>query len=222
MEIKQPFRTIRIDGNTVTLTKDDGTKSVINYKSLEVLTLTGSITNGEGDGEFFESEDPENVEPTTNISTLSKSWRNTFKDFNLARIAMAVELGNNFENLSTFDKRIISRWFLTSYENRLTVVTEEEDKNNWDFLLSQTKVARDSRIEAARRAISYELTTAEATNLFDILAPYISGFSIANKPDLLNWINNQGAYVSNGFTQTGYYNSSRNKLLNDILKDGIY
>jgi hypothetical protein len=224
--VKEQYTKVIIIDSGVLLKRADGSTDIIAIASLESLSIAGTITDGAGDQTFFDDFDPTNVKPPTAITDIAKNWKINYTDFGVARVAMAdaVAEKGGFDRLSDFEKHIAARWFVAPFENRMLIITEDEDKENWMFLLKHTKPARDQRIEIARRKISYELITKDASDLYLSVDNYIRAFSIANMPDLIQWIGNElgTPYENDGFAQKPYFSAARRDMLIDVLKDGIY
>ncbi len=224
--IKEKYTSVKIDTSGITLTKDDGTMSFIPITDISEFTFGGSISGGNGDQSFFDEFDQQGAEPETEIVTIAKYWRRDYIDFNKARASMALAISNKggFDNLTNFEKLVSVRWFLVPYDKRITVITDEQDKINWDFIVKYTKIARDKRIEKTRKDISYTLYPNDSNNLFDSVSALITSYSVANKPDLIDWFNNTvgSAYENNGFMQKNYFSQELLDMFNNVFKNGDY
>lgn len=224
--IKEKFSSVKIDVSGITLIKDDGETSFIPITNITEFTFGGSISDEYGDQSFFDDFDQQGIEPETQIVFIAKYWKRDYIDFNKARSAMSMAIVSKggFSNLTDFEKLVVSRWFLATYEQRITVITNEQDRINWDFIVKYTKMARDKRIEKSRRDISYTLYPTDSNNLFDTVGSLITAYSIANKSDLIDWFNNTVGtqYENNGFAQKSYFSQDLLDSFNDVIKNGNY
>lgn len=223
--VKQEYNNIRITGSKVHLQRADGTEDTIRIENLDTFDVSGPISNGEGDQDFFDAN-PQGSEPDSTIIIIAREWRNTYIDFNAARGQMGVELATagGFSALTDYQKKIVSRWFLAASEDRLTVITLDEDKANWEFLTEETLIARKARLEAARRKMSFFLFPDNSDDLYDDVQTLFDAYQTANKTDIIDYINNTpgSAYESNGFAQKGYYSDELKDIFNDVVVNGTY
>lgn len=131
---------------------------------------------------------------------------------------------SGYSNLTASEKLIGAKCFLAPISHRITngVVTETEDKENWNFLLAQTKKSRLDCVEAMRVSVGEDIRTGTLTltqtqDFFRDVRIMITNFEQTNDPNFKQWLTNEvgSAYENNGFSQKSYYSVNlKNKLLN--------
>lgn len=121
---------------------------------------------------------------------------------------------SNYGNLSSDQKLIGAKYFLVPYSLRVTngIVTDEEDMNNWNLLLSRSKESRIKCVEAMRVHVGQYIRTGVLTlqqtqEFFRDVFQLINWFNEANLPDFKQWITNEvgSAYENAGFADATYY-----------------
>jgi hypothetical protein len=108
------------------------------------------------------------------------------------------------------------------------IFTMEEQVENWKRLAEFTKIARYNRWEAARKRVSFDLTTLESLLFYQDTKPFKDDYIDANLPYLTLWISN-GSYApleidftTTGFSGKSYYTETRKNICLDILVNGNY
>jgi len=134
----------------------------------------------------------------------------------------------NFAGMSAEKKSIACRYFLIPYSVRIQLISDSEDASNWDYLLHQTKLSRQSCIEAMRiKTGQYMrlglLTLAQTQSFYKDVFQYINWFNDANAPDFKQWLTNEvgSPYEIDGFAQKSYFSTN---LQTDLLSiyNGTY
>lgn len=127
----------------------------------------------------------------------------------------------NFTSLSLEKKLIGCRYFLIPYALRTSIVSEEEDYENGQFLLSQTKLSRINCVEAMRQHVwnGYVrkglITLAQSQEMLDDIDSdnKIDKFEDANNSLFKKWIFGLDPYVG-VFASKSYYSVElQNKLI---------
>jgi len=129
----------------------------------------------------------------------------------------------NFTNMSIEKKMIGCKYFLIPYNIRMMLISDQQDMINWDFLLKQTKLSRESCVEAMRVKVGQymrlgTLTLVQTQLFYKDVFEYINWFEDANAPDFKQWLTNEvgSAYENNGFEQASYYSPQLKTDLMDI------
>lgn len=132
---------------------------------------------------------------------------------------------SGYNSITLEQKKIGAKYFLVPYSLRVNngIVTEDQDKINWDYLLIKTKESRINCIEAMRKIVGEQirlsnLTLSQTQQFLRDVYIYVDWFERANAPDLKQWITNEvgSLYENNGFAQTGYHSTSLRDTLMDI------
>lgn len=222
-EVKQEYSSIEITESKVILKRPDGTEDMIYIDNLDEFKIAGTITNGEGDQSYFDAN-PQGAQPDTPIINIAKHWKRDFVDFNKARGQMGVELAvaGGFNAVTDYEKKIASRMFLAAEADRTTVIDTDTDKKNWDVLVGNTKKARSKRLETARAKISFYLTQEESDDLYDSVQNHFNAYVVANKSNIIKYMNNVAPYDTDGFAQKSYYSDNLKDIFNTIVVDGNY
>lgn len=141
------------------------------------------------------------------------------------------ESGNQLQNFAgmSIEKKLIGcKYFLLPYNIRTTIISDEQDSINWDFLLKMTKISREECVEAMRVKVGQymrlgTLTLEETQDFYTRVYQMIIWFDEANKPDFKQWLFNEvgSPYENNGFAQMTYYSESIKNDLMDIY-NGSY
>lgn len=141
------------------------------------------------------------------------------------------ESGNQLQNFAgmSIEKKLIGcKYFLLPYNIRTTIISDEQDSINWDFLLKMTKISREECVEAMRVKVGQymrlgTLTLEETQDFYTRVYQMIIWFDGANKPDFKQWLFNEvgSPYENNGFAQMTYYSESIKNDLMDIY-NGSY
>lgn len=133
-----------------------------------------------------------------------------------------------FDVCDAEEKLIVSKLFLTTPEQRTTMLTLEEEKKCWDELATAAKASREKRWEVVRRKISFYLTTSEGIDLYTTTRDLSLDYKDANIPSLVCWITNSAMpelgidYTTTGFAQKPYYTTELRDMIVDILVEGNY
>lgn len=128
----------------------------------------------------------------------------------------------NFSNLPLRDKLIGCVYFFVPYNVRVQIISNLQDKKNWEFLLAKTKESRETCTESMRRCAGQyirtgDLTLAQTQQFYKDVRPHVQNFNEVNSPDLKQWLTNEvgSAYENNGFAQKSYYSTAlRDDLMN--------
>lgn len=166
---------------------------------------------------FILSENiPTNYEDASTLNYWDRFGFN-FGDFNFVRdnineIVLSI-VGQNFQNwnnLSLNEKKIACKYVVAPYPLRVPdVVSEQEDKINWTYLLSETKRSRAECGEKMRVAVgdkirNGQLSLQQTQDFFKDVSEYLYWFVEANVPDFKNWIFGLPPY-ENVFASKNYY-----------------
>ena len=129
----------------------------------------------------------------------------------------------NFAGMSIEKKLIACKYFLVPYAVRMQLITDDEDSENWDFLLHQTKLSREACVEAMRVKVGQYMrlgmiSLIETQDFYTQVYQLIIWFNAANKPDFKQWLSNEvgSAYENAGFEQTLYYSEQMRDDLMEI------
>ena len=135
---------------------------------------------------------------------------------------------STYGNLTAAQKLIGAKYFLAPYSLRVTngIVTEDEDKANWQYLLTETKKSRLSCIEAMRLLVGDKiriggLTLSQTQQFYVDVYQFVIWFEQCNMPDLKQWTTNEvgSAYENNGFAEKSYFTTGLRDELMDIYND---
>lgn len=132
-----------------------------------------------------------------------------------------MESGAQLQNFSlmSVEKKIIGcKYFLIPFSIRLQIVSEEQDKLNFDFLLFETKKSRIDCVNAMRILCGNyirkgTLTLAKTQELFNDISPYIDLFIEANISNFKKFIFGIDEFVGI-FASKSYYSV---ELQNDLM-----
>lgn len=119
----------------------------------------------------------------------------------------------NFAGMSNAKKLLACKYFLIPYQIRMQLISDSDDKDNWDYLLRQTKLSREACVEAMRIKVGQymrlgTITLAQTQDFYSKVFEYIILFNETNAPDFKQWLTNEvgSPYENNGFKQqTAYY-----------------
>ena len=124
--------------------------------------------------------------------------------------------------MSAEKKLIACKYFLIPYSVRIQLISDSDDSENWDYLLHQTKLSRQSCVESMRiKTGQYMrlglLTLAQTQTFYKEVFQYINWFNDANAPDFKQWLTNEvgSPYENNGFEDKSYYLA---QLQTDLLE----
>jgi len=187
-----------------------------------------SELNGNTPYVFADVSPDENI--YDDITTVENIWNSNLLDWARRRdetvgpfYAIASANLSTYGNLNSEQKLIGAKYFLVPYSLRVSngVVTEQEDKDNWLFLLQETKESRINCVESMRLYVGQyirlgTLTLAQTQDFFKDVFELINWFEQANLPDFKQWLTNEVAspYENSGFAQKAYYsNALRDELM---------
>lgn len=109
-------------------------------------------------------------------------------------------------------KDIAVKWLCVPYALRVPYITEGEDVDNWDYLVTITKNDRAIVVELMRRKIANELrievVTYDDVNDFQFSTfSEVNNFIESNAPYFKQWLCNEigTTYENDGFAQKIYY-----------------
>lgn len=124
----------------------------------------------------------------------------------------------NFPSLTLEKKLLACTFFFIPYAMRITLVSEEQDFLNWQYLLQQTKRSRTHMLEAMRLHVGEyvrkaALTLTQTQQFFKDLFPIMEYFERTNSPDLKLWLTDLSPY-SGIFSSKDYFTTTlRDELL---------
>lgn len=137
--------------------------------------------------------------------------------------AFYYESGSQLQNFSdmSIEKKIIScKYFLIPYSIRVQIVGEDQDKLNWDYLLTQTKASRSTCIESMRKHVGQYirtglLTLQQTQTFFLDVSEMIYQFEEANVPNFRKFIFSTDE-LEGDFEAKEYYSVQLQEELMDI------
>lgn len=196
------------------------------------LTEYPSWSSGDVNGREFIVSDiiQNNYEDVSSII----NWNNyglRLKDYNYIREKIKeITLNVGFDNLSYEEKVISAQFFVVGKTERDTVLSEEEQYQFWDTLITQSQESRFQRWEHAKKYISYVLTPINSSDLAkstsDLCNDYINYNIITKVKDgisgLFDYLKGEGDYVGNGYPSKSYWTQQDQDKLMDILENGNY
>lgn len=211
----------------------------------EKITVT-SVKTDATNITYFQGDEPVITynDGINDMSYWDREGRNTLQYLQVRNKIWALligEIGANFAGwdvLSLEKKLIASKWILANYAQRIAVLSEDEDINNFSICLEETAgifkndlKGRSRIIEEMRQyvAINYFrkelITKANADDFYTTCNSMLNAFEKTNAIDFKYWLNNTTGtpYALVGFSQKAYI-ANKNELivkLNDIL-NGIY
>lgn len=132
---------------------------------------------------------------------------------------------STYSQLTQSQKLIGAKYFLVNYSYRVTnlTVSEDEDKENFIFLLTQTKESRIACVESMRLFIGEQMRLGKMNLLnsqgfIKDVFELTDWFNKSNAPDFKQWlINEDGSiYEHKGFKNTHYWSQEIQDGLMDI------
>lgn len=154
-----------------------------------------------------------------------------YYDYKFCRAQMALYTYNiGFNNLSQIEKEYAAKHFVVSKSDRDSVFSEPEQQFHWGNFMSESKLARSYRLNAAKNYISYVLPMADSIDISqstkllneNYLEYGFESIAIDGVDGIWDWIENTGNFTSNGFDSKSYWSQERQNKLMIILRDGIY
>lgn len=148
------------------------------------------------------------------------------------------EAGINLENWTTLslEKKIIgAKYFFVPYALRKTVITEQQDYDNWEDLIIKTQgtpveiyIGRAKTFDEMRKRVAHRVRTenmsmTHSQQMLKDVGQIVDWFIRANSPDFKQWLTNEvgSPYENDGFAQKIYFNAQLRDELYDIY-NGIY
>lgn len=136
----------------------------------------------------------------------------------------------NWASLSIDIKRIGAKYFFIPYQLRITVVTEQEDYDNWEELIEKTQgtptsryIGRAKTFDEMRKSVAHrvrkeQMSMTSSQEFLKDVGLMGDWFIRSNAPDFKQWITNEidTPYENNGFAQKSYYSLSLKNELYDI------
>jgi hypothetical protein len=124
-------------------------------------------------------------------------------------------VGPNFQDYNnlTQEEKLVGGWcFFSPYALRLQLWSDEEDKEVWMNVITETKRTRMRTVEAMRKAVAEEIRigtlTLLQTQLFDKdTSDMIAWYERSDAKDFYQWLTNEvgSPYENDGYAQTSYY-----------------
>ena len=127
-----------------------------------------------------------------------------------------------FSGLTQRDMEYAAQNFCVSKSDRDTIYTDSEQEGFWDVFVKKSKETRSLRWDKAKTYVSYRLSPTDSSDLaVDTLLlnqKYIE-YGIESlvedgQDGLLDWVEGEGSFTSNGFPSKSYYTL---ELKNGIL-----
>ena len=139
-------------------------------------------------------------------------------------------------SMSLAHRKLMGKYVLAPYQLRLTVQTEQEDKDYWFDLLevsqgtgSNKYTGRALIVEKMRRAVAdhvrkEELTMGQTQQFFKDVDPMLSWYISTAAPDFKWWLTNAAGtpYENDGFEQKSYWSEDLEIDLTSIYNGGDY
>lgn len=136
----------------------------------------------------------------------------------------------NWASLSSEIKEIAARMFFIPYSLRLTIVSEQQDYDNWETIIDKTQgtpteiyVGRAKTFDVMRKHVAHMarkelMTMTNSQQMLKDVGQMADWFIRANDPAFKQWITNEvgSPYENNGFAQTPYYSLGLKEDLYDI------
>jgi hypothetical protein len=196
------------------------------------LTEYSSWSSGDVNGREFITD---NIIQTNyqDVSSIT-NWDNyggRLKDYNYIREQIK-EITNSigFNNLSFEEKFISSKYFVVGKTERDSVMSENEQYEFWDILITESQNSRFIRWEHAKKYISYVLSPINSSDLAkstsELCNDYINYNIITKTKDdisgLFDYLKGEGDYITNGYPSKTYWSQQDQDRMMDILENGNY
>jgi hypothetical protein len=139
---------------------------------------------------------------------------------------------SGWNNLTAAQKEIMARYVLAPYALRLTIYTDQEDKNHWQSLIQVTQGLQNNNYLFTGRAMIIEkmrscvadkvrietFSMAESQIFFKDVFDFTEWYIRAACPDFKQWLTNEigSPYENDGFAQKSYYSEALKNSLMDI------
>jgi hypothetical protein len=118
----------------------------------------------------------------------------------------------NYANLTQEEKLIGGLCFFSPYALRIQLWSDEEDKQVWMNVITETKRTRMRTVEAMRKNIAEDIRvgtlTLLQTQMFDKdTSDMIAWYERSDARDFYQWLTNEvgSPYENDGYAQTSYY-----------------
>lgn len=211
------------------------------------VNRTGNITPGD---KFYihdsvpveiyyqETQPTEYFEDVTNSITGWDIYGSYLFDFNQIRsvlwdlvLVIAHPDFSHWDDLSYDEKKVACKYITAPYALRLTIVSDEEDKINWnntteltqgepiDTLQGRKRVYQVMRVFVSDYIRTEVLSLIDGQDFYESVYLNTQYYVNANSPKLKWWLNNHAPYQNDGFKQKTYFTQSMLDGLNTILND---
>lgn len=190
-----------------------------------------SISMLDGNASFIVSDILKpNYEDVSSITNW-KLYGYRLKDYNYIRDRIKeITYSVGFDNLSYSEKLISAEFFVVGKPERDSVLSEEEQYQFWDTLITESQKSRFDRWEHAKKYISYVLTPINSSDLAkstsELCNDYINYNIITKTKDgisgLFDYLKGEGDYTTNGYPSKSYWTQQDQDKLMDILENGNY
>lgn len=196
------------------------------------LTEYPSWSSGDVNGrEFIVSDIIQNNYEDVSSITNWDNYGSRLKDYNYIREQIK-EITNTigFYNLSFDEKIISSKYFVVGKSERDSVMSENEQYEFWDTLITESQNSRFIRWEHAKKYISYVLSPINSSDLAkstsELCNDYINYNIITKVKDgisgLFDYLKGESDYITNGYPSKPYWSQQDQDKLMDILENGNY
>lgn len=136
----------------------------------------------------------------------------------------------NWASLSSEVKKIGAEMFFIPYQLRLTVISEQEDYDNWEEIIEKTQgtpteiyIGRAKTFDEMRRCVAHkvrkeELSMTASQQMLKDVGLMVDWFIRSNSPEFKQWLINEAGtpYENDGFAQKNYYSLDLKTKLYDI------
>jgi hypothetical protein len=136
----------------------------------------------------------------------------------------------NWASLSGEVKKIGAEMFFIPYQLRLTVISEQEDYDNWEKIIEKTQgtpteiyIGRAKTFDEMRRCVAHkvrkeELSMTASQQMLKDVGLMVDWFIRSNSPEFKQWLTNEAGtpYENDGFAQKSYYSLDLKNKLYDI------
>lgn len=127
---------------------------------------------------------------------------------------------DKWANCSAEEKLVLAKRHVVSKVLRVTVVTEQEDWENFKEHAEESISARGVRVGKATLAIGYQLSTVDRVDLFSEINPMIEPFVKSNNKEINDWMLSQGVWSGGGFSAKSYWSQEIVDTYTTIVIDG--
>jgi hypothetical protein len=159
------------------------------------------------------------------------SFGESVKDYNYIRDRIKYFVDTiGFQNLSYDEKYISAKYFVVGKSERDSVMSENEQYEFWDTLVTNSQHSRFIRWEHAKKYISYVLSPIDSSDLAKstsiLCNDYINYNIITLTKDgisgLFDYLKGEGDYITNGYPSKTYWTQGDQDKIMDILENGNY